>query len=74
MFRQLYDALRFAISDFFDVPWQGVAALFATVLFLIAAAYVRTIYGTSSHSILQWALITGALLALFAAGNHLKKR
>ena len=74
MLRQILQALRFAISDFFDVPWLGVAALAASILFLVANAYIRTIYGVSSHRMVQWALIAGALLALLAAGNHLKNR
>ncbi len=74
MLRQILQALRFSIADFFDVPARGVAALLVAVLFLVAGAYVRTVYGASSHNLWQWTLIAGALIALGIAGNHLKKR
>jgi len=74
MLRHILQTLRDSIADFFDVPARGVAALLVAVLFLGAGAYVRTIYGASSHNLLQWTLLMGALIALGAAGNHLKKR
>lgn len=74
MLRQLLQALRYAIADFFDVPWPGVAALLAVVSCLVARAYIRTIYGASSHNISQGLLMMGALIGIYAAKNHLKKR
>lgn len=74
MLRQITQALRFAIADFFDVPAPAVAALLVAILFLVAGAYVRTIYGASSHFLLQMALLAGALIGIRAAINSFKRR
>ncbi len=74
MLRQVLQALRFAIADFFDVPWQSVVAMLAAVLLLGLCAYVRTIYGASSHHVLQAMLLMGGLIGVSAAGNYFKRR
>ncbi len=74
MLSQLLQALRFAIADFFAVPWPAVAALSVAVLCMGAFAYVRTVYSLSSHQMLQAALLMGALIGAYAAGNYLKRR
>ena len=74
MLRQLLQALRLSIADFFDVPWPAVAAMSAVVFCLGASAYLRTIYGASSHFGLQAMLLLGALIGVYAATNYFKRR
>lgn len=74
MLRQLLQAFLFAIEDFFAVPAPAVAALLASVICLGATAYIRTIHGVNSHSILQYSLLIGALIGFSVAGKWLKKR
>lgn len=74
MLRQILQALRFAFDDFFDVPWQGVAAMLVTVLLLCIYAYVRTVYTWNSSWALKGILLMGVFIALSAAGNYLKRR
>ncbi len=74
MLRQLYDALRFAIADFFDVPWQAVIAMLTVTGLLSAYAFVRTNYSWNSHQLLQLSLLAGAFIVLAIAGKTLNRR
>lgn len=74
MLRQLLQALRFDIEDFFAVPAPAVAALLASVICLGACVYIRTVYFSSSHQTLQWLLLGGALTGFSIAGRYFKKR
>ncbi len=74
MLRQILQALGFAVADFFDVPWPGVAALSVAIFCLGAVAYARTIYGSSSHFALQMVLLLGALASIRAAKNYFNNR
>ena len=74
MLRQIIQALRYSIEDFFNVPWPAVAALLAVVILLGFGAYLRTIYGVSSHFALQMLLLLGACVGLAITKNGFKKR
>ena len=73
MLRQLYDALRFAIAEFFDVPPLGVAAMLATVALLCAYAYLRTNYFAFSYRWPGGLVLLAVFIALGFARNNLRR-
>ena len=73
MLRQLRDALRFAIADFFDVPAWGVTIMLAVIALLIVLAYVRTTTTMSETGGLPM-LLGGSVLILLYAGDRFFRR
>ena len=74
MWRQFLDALRDIIADFFEVPWQTVAAMLAVIALLIVMIYVRTTTMLLQTGGVRMLLSFGILLALAVAGNTLRRR
>ena len=74
MLRQLLQALRLSIADFFDVPWPAVAAMLAMIVLLCAYAYLRTNYFALSYGVPGKLLWLGVFIALGVAGNYLRRR
>ena len=63
MIRQICEALRFAVLDFFNVPWQAVVWMLTIVVLLIAFAYFRTV--DFAPSLGKSLLLTAALALLY---------
>ena len=74
MLRQLREALRYAVADFFDVSWQSVAALLALIALLAAYAFLRTFHFALSYRWPGGVLLLGVGLALFVARNYFRRR
>ncbi len=74
MLRQLLQAIRFAIADFFAVPWPAVAAMLVLIVLLCAFAYLRIYHFALSQSWLGAVLFLGVFFVLSAAGNYLRRR
>ena len=74
MLRQLLQAARYAIADFFDVSWQAVAAMLAVIALLCAFAVLRTQHFALANGGPGAALLLGVFIALGIAGNHLRRR
>lgn len=74
MLRQILQALRFAIADFFDISWLGVAALLVVIVLLGIIAFIRTNYSWNSHQLLTLLLFAGVFIALAVAGKTLNHR
>ncbi len=74
MLRQLRDALRFAIADFFDVPVAGVLTMLALIAVLVALVTIRTTTTMLETGGLRTLVGIAALLLLVAAGQTIRRR
>ena len=74
MLRQLLQAARYAIADFFDVSWPAVAAMLAVIALLCVFAVLRTQHFALANSGPGALLFLGVWVALYAARNYLRRR
>ena len=73
MLRQLRDALRFALADFFDVPRLGILVMLAVIALLVVLVWVRTTTSILQTGGLRMLLGIGVLIALWAARDYLRR-
>ena len=74
MLRQILQALRFAVADFFDVPWQLVLIILGAIVVFLFDAYVRTVAGPMALWGLRTVLTVGAYFVLRAAFDSYSQR
>lgn len=67
--KQLREATRLEIEDFFNVKWQGVALVLVVVAALILEAYLEIVDDTMAFFWWRMALLL-VVLALVRAGRH----
>lgn len=72
MLRQLRDAVRFAIADFFDVPWQGILTMLAFIAAIGIYGYLRLFYFGAWG--LRFAVLAVVAVLAYAGTGYIRRR